>query len=285
VFFPSFVLALVLLAVPAEAQVRVLCYGDSITRGADADDPRRSYPGELQRLRPDLEVLNEGRAGDASGNLERFRAALAESQPDVVVLLLGTDDAVCAPGAVPACDASPVPARSAEHVLTMAADAYNMGAKVFVLTPPPAVCKGDCDAQNDVAHATWMRDAFTDRLADDLRRARTPRGMRIADLRRKLSDAAWATLSTDGVHPSAEGNRMIARFVSAYIGRYPRARMAAGRAPAATANERATSADAATPRARSAAKARPPAAARREARRTDERSPFARKPQDRRYLR
>jgi len=79
------------------------------------------------------------------------------------------------------------------------------------------VCKAHCDSRNDVAYAMWMRDAFTARLTDVLRHVQPPPGIRIADLRRRLSDAAWSTLSTNGLHPSDEGNRMIARFVAAYI--------------------------------------------------------------------
>lgn len=205
-------------AAPVAADVRVMCYGDAITAGTDETNPANSYPGELQRLRPDFAVVNEGRDGDVSGNLARFRAALAEWPPDVVVLLLGTNDPVCAPNATPGCDDSPTPDEAAANVLGMAAEARNAGAKVLVVTPPPAVCKAHCDSQNEVAYAMWMRDAFTGRLADALRRVRTPRGIRIADLRRRMSDAAWSTLSSDGLHPSEEGNRMIARFVAAHIG-------------------------------------------------------------------
>jgi lysophospholipase L1-like esterase len=250
------IIALLLLAAPAAAQVRVLCYGDSLTLGGGAANPEYSYPSELQRLRPDLEVRNAGRVGDCSGDLDRFRAALAESQPDIVVLMLGTDDAVCASSATSGCEQACVPGRSAENVLTMAALAYNAGAKVFVLTPPPAVCNADCLARND-ANAAWLRDAVTGKLANELRRVRTPHGIRIADLRSRLSDTAWSTLSTDGVHPSVEGNRMIARFVAAYIGHSPTVRIAKKHRTASA----------------------------REAKRTDEPSPFARNPQDRRYVR
>ena len=194
-----------------------MCYGDSITAGSDEADPAHSYPGELQRLRPDFEVVNEGRDGDVSGNVARFEAALAEWPPDVVVLMLGTNDAVCTPTATEGCDEAATPEKAAANLLRMADAARKVGAKVLVLTPPPSVCKANCDSRNEIAYAMWMRDAFTGRLADVLRHTRTPRNVRIADLRSRLSDASWSTLSTNGLHPSTEGNRMIARFVAAYM--------------------------------------------------------------------
>jgi len=210
-------LGALLAASPASSQLRVMCYGDSITAGSDESNPANSYPGELQRLRSDFDVVNQGRDGDVSGNLDRFKAALAETSPDVVVLMLGTNDPVCTPGATPGCKETPTAEETATNLMRMADAGRAAGAKVIVVTPPPAVCKAHCDSRNDVAYAMWMRDAFTGRLADVLRRVDTPRGIRVADLRRRLSDAAWARLSTNGLHPSEEGNRMIARFVAAYI--------------------------------------------------------------------
>jgi len=261
VFFGSaLALSALLAASPASSQLRVMCYGDSITAGSDESNPANSYPGELQRLRSDFDVVNQGRDGDVSGNLDRFKAALAETSPDVVVLMLGTNDPVCTPGATPGCKDAPTPEETATNLMRMADAARVAGATVLVLTPPPAVCKAHCDSRNDVAYAMWMRDAFTARLADVLRQVQTPRGIHVADLRRRLSDAAWSTLSTNGLHPSDEGNRMIARFVAAYIpsrdaphvtvaGRFDRRRHHRGETRSAT----------------------------------SEPNPFARKPQDPRY--
>jgi lysophospholipase L1-like esterase len=266
------VLVTLWIAAPAAAELRVMCYGDALTSGGDEVDPTNSYPGELQRLRPDLEVVNEGRDGDVSGNFARFEAAIADWPPDVVVLMLGTNDAVCAP-TTPGCDTA-TPEQSAANILRMAESAQSKGAKVFVLTPPPAVCKADCDTLNEVAYKMWTRDAFTAKLADVLRRSQPIRGVRVADLRRRVSDSVWERLSTDGLHPSPEGNRMIARFVSAYI-----SHKGTGTQRAST-EQRSTGVSVAGGRRSTQRRDQ-----RREARRDDEANPFARKPLDHRYAR
>ena len=172
--------------------------------------------------------------------------------------MLGTNDAVCPPNASPGCD-TPTPEQSAANILRMAESAQSAGAKVLVLTPPPAVCKADCDTRNEVAYGMWTRDAFTGSLADVLRKSQPVRGVKVADLRRKLPDPVWERFSSDGLHPSDEGNRMIARFVSAYLSRggTRQARTERGR-PATREAKRAPD---------------------------DEQNPFARKPQDHRYKR
>ena len=271
------VLIVLSIAAPAAAELRVMCYGDALTSGGDEVDPTNSYPGELQRLRPDLEVVNEGRDGDVSGNFARFEAAIAEWPPDVVVLMLGTNDAVCTPS-TPGCDTA-TPEQSAANILRMAESAQSKGAKVFVLTPPPAVCKADCDTMNEVAYNMWTRDAFTAKLADVLRQSQPVRGVRVADLRRRISDGAWARMSTDGLHPSPEANRMIARYISAYISHRgtQRARSERRSTELGSSGEQ-------PPAAVRATRERRPAQGR-EARRDDEANPFARKPLDHRYAR
>lgn len=79
--------------------VRVSCVGDSITQGVGAERGK-SWPSQLQEmLGEDWKVSNFGLSGTTlmnSGNKPyqksgRFKAAL-ESDPDVVVIMLGTND-------------------------------------------------------------------------------------------------------------------------------------------------------------------------------------------------
>jgi lysophospholipase L1-like esterase len=211
--------ALCALLVPASAAagLRVMCYGDSITAGHGDGSAESSYPAHLQRQRPDLEVVNEGHPGDVSGNLERFRAALTDWPPQLVVLMLGTNDPVCTPDATPGCDSTATPEGTVVNLFRMADEARAAGAQVVILTPPPVACNAGCEARHDVAFATTMRHAFTARVADELLRARLPAGVRVANLRGRFTDASWLSLSLDGLHPSAEGNRIIAEFVAARI--------------------------------------------------------------------
>ena len=212
-------LALCMLLAPAAAaaELRVMCYGDSITAGFSEGSGESSYPAQLQRRRPDLNVVNEGRPGDVSGNLERFRAALADWPPQLVVLMLGTNDGVCKPPDPPGCEAEATPQRTVANLLMMADEARAAGAQVLILTPPPVTCEDACEARHDVAFTMAMRQAFTKGVADELLHTRLPTGVRVANLRRRLTDASWASSSVDGLHPSPNGNRVIADFVAAHI--------------------------------------------------------------------
>jgi lysophospholipase L1-like esterase len=83
------------------AQVHVACVGDSITAGYGLADPGRySYPAQLQSLLGSGFVVgNYGRSGATAlkrsdntyWNSSQYRASL-RSQPDLVVIMLGTND-------------------------------------------------------------------------------------------------------------------------------------------------------------------------------------------------
>ena len=82
-----------------KAPVRVACIGDSITKGVGADDGK-SYPSQLQTLLGAAwQVGNFGvsgrtllKKGDASyWNEKAYQNALA-FKPDVVIIMLGTND-------------------------------------------------------------------------------------------------------------------------------------------------------------------------------------------------
>jgi len=217
----SVALALLTLVLPsaASATLHVMCYGDSITAG-DLHDPDTSYPGVLQSQRADLDVVNEGLPGDVTENIERFRAALAQWSPRLVVLLMGVNDPVCDPAATPTCAAaSATPARPVENLLRMAGEARTHGAAVVILTPTPVVCDAACEARPGAAFSMAVRQAFTERVAEELRHTRPPPGIRIADLRGTFTEASWAEASRDGLHPSDAGVRRVAELVAAQIPR------------------------------------------------------------------
>ena len=79
--------------------VKVSCIGDSITEGSGAD-PGKSYPSQLQELLGDQwKVTNFGISGRTLlkkgdfpyWNEEKYQYAL-KSEPDVVIIMLGTND-------------------------------------------------------------------------------------------------------------------------------------------------------------------------------------------------
>ena len=81
--------------------IRLACVGDSITYGAGVDDREKNcYPARLgEYLGSSFEVRNLGRNGatlSKSGDLPYWGTAefkaLSEWQPDVILLMLGTND-------------------------------------------------------------------------------------------------------------------------------------------------------------------------------------------------
>jgi len=82
-----------------KAPVRVACIGDSITQGAGADDGK-SWPAQLQGLLgKSWQVMNFGlggrtllKKGDAPYWKESIYQDALKSNPDVVIIMLGTND-------------------------------------------------------------------------------------------------------------------------------------------------------------------------------------------------
>lgn len=79
--------------------VKISCIGDSITQGSGAD-PGKSYPSQLQEMLGDQwKVSNFGVSGRTLlkkgdfpyWNEEKYQHAL-KSEPDVVIIMLGTND-------------------------------------------------------------------------------------------------------------------------------------------------------------------------------------------------
>ena len=81
-------------------KIRITCVGDSITDGIGASSGQNTYPAQLQKILGDkYEVLNKGVSGTTVTNSDdraytktsRYRESLT-SQPDIVIILLGTND-------------------------------------------------------------------------------------------------------------------------------------------------------------------------------------------------
>ena len=81
-------------------KIRVTCVGDSITHGVGASDNDHTYPSQLQRILGDkFEVINKGVSGAkvtrsdgrSYAKSQKYLEGL-QSNPDIVIILLGTDD-------------------------------------------------------------------------------------------------------------------------------------------------------------------------------------------------
>ncbi len=76
---------------PLSPGASILAFGDSLTAGVGAA-PAESYPAELARL-SGLQVINSGVSGETTaGGVQRLPAALAEHDPDLLLLLQGGND-------------------------------------------------------------------------------------------------------------------------------------------------------------------------------------------------
>ncbi len=75
---------------PAPASIKMICFGDSITQGYDAEDAQNPYATELA-TKLDADARNKGIGG------EKFRPSLAkladdEFDPDIITVAYGTND-------------------------------------------------------------------------------------------------------------------------------------------------------------------------------------------------
>lgn len=123
-----------------EDRIRVAAVGDSNTYGAGVlfrGRARRAYPGRLQQILGDrYQVLNYGvnrrtlqRDGDWPYDESPHAAASLESQPDIVLIMLGSNDAR---------GDNWNPERYASELADFAERYRARGATVFLLTPPVA---------------------------------------------------------------------------------------------------------------------------------------------------
>ena len=69
----------------------IVCHGDSLTEGSDLN-PNYTWP-HLVGNRLSVKVINSGIGGDTSGGLlGRFYHDVVRHQPDIVLILAGTND-------------------------------------------------------------------------------------------------------------------------------------------------------------------------------------------------
>lgn len=84
----------------AQQKIKVACIGNSITAGSGVKDPKNFYPTQLQNMLGDnYEVQNFGlsgrtllKHGDRPYWAEKTFATAKEFQPDIVIIMLGTND-------------------------------------------------------------------------------------------------------------------------------------------------------------------------------------------------
>jgi lysophospholipase L1-like esterase len=183
-----------------------MAFGDSLTGGTTSPvfttmgaGLPTSYPFKLQALLTAryrdqaTEVFNEGKGGEAAEDgVLRFPGALQADGPEVVILLHGVNDVSFA-------DARAIP-RVAGYVQTMAHEARQRGADVFICTEPPHRA-GGLRAADPALISAYNRA---------LRDVATAEGDQLVDFETTVD---ISLIGTDGLHPTEDGYARMAQIL------------------------------------------------------------------------
>ncbi len=202
---------------PDDHRINVVCLGDSITAGAGVENKKtESYPAQLQQLLGEgYAVTNLGLGGATllrSGSPTAWSQlpALAAAQPDVIVVILGTNDTHSGSR------------RNWEKIESFDKDTEDLLETLTSLPGRPQVLLG----------TPTSMVLETPGLSEDRRADLEERHPRLANLRRRLATLAeeWGhrgvalldlepvlkgqpdlVVPGDGVHPNAKGYQQIAK--------------------------------------------------------------------------
>jgi len=177
--------------------------GDSITHGAEHTGDARSYPQLFEEWirydagRPHDFVLNTGISGSfADDVLAEYDERIARFKPDVVAVMLGTNDAT---RGISGLD------KYRTALAGIVGRATRDGARAIVLTPPAVRADAATRAPYIVAYAQAARDVARENKATlvDI----------FSDWMDRGGGAAPAEWMNDAIHPNARGHREIVRCV------------------------------------------------------------------------
>lgn len=190
--------------IPKPSKFKVVCFGDSITN--------RGYPQVLAQL-TGVDAINAGVGGNSTAKaLRRLDRDVLTQKPDVVVILFGTNDLRAD------ADHAYVPvAKYKANLNFMIAKCRQQGARIVLCTLPPI--------EQDAFFTRHEREPFKalgglSKLIGNYREAArqvaVDQKTLLVDLNQLLTkEPQW--MSKDGVHPSEEGNAIIAKHVTKVV--------------------------------------------------------------------
>ncbi|MGJ8644365.1 MAG: SGNH/GDSL hydrolase family protein [Luteolibacter sp.] len=180
--------------------IKLVCFGDSITK--------RGYP-EILGKSLNIEAINAGVAGHSSAaGLRRMKTDVLDLKPDIVVIFFGTNDLRAdAPRVY-------VPLEQYEKNLKQMIDeCEKIDAKVVICTLPPIDEKAfferhETTEYDKLGGLTNILESYRETVVRLAKSEKIP----VVDLNIKLAKKPeW--MSKDGVHPSPEGNVIIAQLI------------------------------------------------------------------------
>lgn len=196
--------------------IKVVCFGDSITN--------RGYFDVLAELL-DVTAVNAGKGGHSSAmGLRRIKSDVFSHDPDVVVILFGTNDLRADSKRV----FVPVEKYKA-NLHKMIALCRDHDSKVVLCTLPPIneqqfFTRHDREPFTALGGLQVVIQSYRNAARDVAKETKTA----IVDLNKELAtQPEW--LSKDGVHPSTVGTKLIAEHVSNAIEKLGAARRATAR--------------------------------------------------------
>lgn len=204
--------SLPLTAFAQEDIIRVACCGDSITQGwASTDLGSRSYPAQLQTLLDGTkyDVRNFGSGGltamkdygDLVGSYWSYQNYYADSknfQPDVVILMLGTNDAVVKEDGTYRTDLD-AQYRADLKALVESFQGLDSKPTVYLCTPMTAF---------DDAHPARVQGIVVPAVKD----VATATGATLVDVNAHTVNYKADGLTDDGIHPNDAGYLDMAKF-------------------------------------------------------------------------
>jgi lysophospholipase L1-like esterase len=196
------------------AKRRIACIGDSITYGFGVEKTRKTdaYPAILQTLAgPEWQVLNYGisgrtlrKGGDTPYAKTGYLEAALAANPEIVVVLLGTNDSKPYNWDAPSYE------QEYEDLLRHVQETLPE-AEIYVLTPPAAFGQG----LDGMAIYHIQPEVVRDEIRPILFRLCGKLGLPLIDLYPLTKD--HPEYFADGVHPNREGNEVLAETVWAAI--------------------------------------------------------------------
>jgi sialate O-acetylesterase len=192
----------------SDGTTRVLCYGDSITRGTYVDEKYVqdiNWVSIMEGKTPEnVELINAGRSGRATSDFTGLEAHLRrERHVDHVIIFLGVNDLrVSTEKTLQAC------VKNTAQTIDRFREAYDKDLPVTILSSP-GLSMGNVSKRFYNKGYNEKEQAMLDRLRGEYKKLAESKKVNYIDL--------WGVVSkdnfSDGLHPNKDGQTQIAEMV------------------------------------------------------------------------